>query len=377
MSLSKALFLLGVVFLSCTLIGASSCGFETRRSLLLPVPKNGPAIFYVTKFGAVADDKTDNIDAFRAAWGEACRNSTTQAKVLIPAGTFRAAQTMFAGPCTSPKPITIEVIGTVSPEWFSFLDIDGLVLTGNGVFGGQGAATWPYNDCKKTKGNCAPLPSQHLKITAPGNSPDTDGMHISTSDRIKVFNCACTLTYISIGYSTTDIAITNITCAHSHGVSIGSLGKWPEERSVNGISVTNCTFLNTTNGARIKTWMGTVPAEAKNIAYEGLIMKGVQNPIVIDQSYGFKKKSEFLILSETHPSSSVWKISNIHFRKIQGTTVSNVAVSLQCSTSNPCEGVEIADVDLAYAGRPHNTSFVSSCSNAKTIFGGILNPPAC
>ncbi|KAG4981780.1 Exopolygalacturonase clone GBGE184 [Glycine soja] len=154
---------------------------------------------------------------------------------------------------------------------------------------------------------------------------------------------ACTLTYISIGYSTTDIAITNITCAHSHGVSIGSLGKWPEERSVNGISVTNCTFLNTTNGARIKTWMGTVPAEAKNIAYEGLIMKGVQNPIVIDQSYGFKKKS----------------------------------VSLQCSTSNPCEGVEIADVDLAYAGRPHNTSFVSSCSNAKTIFGGILNPPAC
>lgn len=77
------------------------------------------------------------------------------------------------------------------------------------------------------------------------------------------------------------------------------------------------------------------------------------------------------------PSSSVWKISNIHFRKIQGTTVSNVAVSLQCSTSNPCEGVEIADVDLAYAGRPHNTSFVSSCSNAKTIFGGILNPPAC
>lgn len=58
----RALFLLGVVFLSCTLIGASSCGFETRRSLLLPVPKNGPAIFDVTKFGAVADDKTDNID---------------------------------------------------------------------------------------------------------------------------------------------------------------------------------------------------------------------------------------------------------------------------------------------------------------------------
>lgn len=41
--------------------------------------------------------------------------------------------------------------------------------------------------------HAVPLPhswlQQHLKITAPGNSPDTDGMHISTSDRIKVFNC--------------------------------------------------------------------------------------------------------------------------------------------------------------------------------------------
>lgn len=37
--------------------------------------------------------------------------------------------------------------------------------------------------------------------------------------------------------------------------------------------------------------MGTVPAEATNITYEGLIMKGVQNPIIIDQSYGSNKKT--------------------------------------------------------------------------------------
>ena len=77
------------------------------------------------------------------------------------------------------------------------------------------------------------------------------------------------------------------------------------------------------------------------------------------------------------PSNSVWKISGVHFRKIKGTTISNVAVSLQCSMLNPCEAVEVDDVDLAYAGRPQNTNFVASCSNAKAIFGGILNPPAC
>lgn len=62
MATARALFLLGAALLSCTLIGASSRGVENRRSLLLPVPNNGPAIFDVTKFGAVADDQTDNID---------------------------------------------------------------------------------------------------------------------------------------------------------------------------------------------------------------------------------------------------------------------------------------------------------------------------
>ncbi|KAL2323671.1 hypothetical protein Fmac_028050 [Flemingia macrophylla] len=414
MATLKTLFFLGIVFPSCSLIGAS-LGHGTRRNLL-PISKGGPTIFDVTKFGAVADDKTDNIDAFRAAWGAACKNSTTIAKVLIPAGTFRTAQTMFAGPCASPKPITVEIMGTVkadtdpseyvSPEWFTFQDIDGFVLTGNGVFDGQGAASWPFNDCKRTKDNCAPLPSSlklykvnnsvvtgitslnsmqfhfhlhgcsnvslsNLNITAPGSSPNTDGIHISSSDRIKVFNSTIGTgdDCISIGHSTTDISIANITCGPGHGISVGSLGKRPEERSVNGVTVTNCTFLNTTNGARIKTWIGTVPAEAKNITYEGLIMNGVQNPIVIDQTYGSKKLRA--------PSTSLWKISNIHFRKIKGTTVSNVAVSLECSSRNPCESVEIADVDLTYVGSPLNTTFISSCFNAKAIFGGTVNPPAC
>ncbi|XP_027367935.1 exopolygalacturonase clone GBGE184-like [Abrus precatorius] len=410
---AKALFFLGIAFLSCSSIGASRALVTHHRSLL---ENTSLAIFDVTKFGAVADDKKDNIEEFTAAWQAACKNSTTQAKVLIPKGTFRAGPTMFAGPCTSPKPIIVEVEGHikattdpsdyVSPEWFTFLDIDGFMLTGKGVFDGQGAVSWPLNDCRQTKGNCAPLPSSlkfdgvnnsvvtnitslnskqfhfhlhgcnnisfsNLNITAPGNSPNTDGMHISTSDRINVSSSIIGTgdDCISIGHTATNITITNITCGPGHGISVGSLGKRPEERSVNGVTVTNCTFIKTTNGARIKTWLGTVPAEAKNIVYQDLIMDSVQNPIIIDQSYGSKTLRA--------PSISVWKISNVHFRKIRGTTVSNVAVSLQCSTANPCLGVEVADIDLAYAGRPQNTTFVSSCANAKAIFGGKLNPPAC
>lgn len=52
MATPKSLFFLGIVFLSFSIIGAS-------RSLL----ENGdPAVFNVTSFGAVADDKTDNVE---------------------------------------------------------------------------------------------------------------------------------------------------------------------------------------------------------------------------------------------------------------------------------------------------------------------------
>ena len=57
--------------------------------------------------------------------------------------------------------------------------------------------------------------------------------------------------------------------------------------------------------------------------------------------------------------------------------MSNVAVSLQCSTAKPCEGVEVADVDLVYSGRPYNTTFVSACANAEATFRGKMSPPAC
>lgn len=110
----------------------------------------------------------------RAAWQAACKTSTVPATVLIPAGTFVTGQTLFAGPCTSPKPITVEIVGKAqattdlseyySPEWFQFENIDGLVLKGSGVFDGQGSISWPLNDCKQNKGNCASLPSVRISF---------------------------------------------------------------------------------------------------------------------------------------------------------------------------------------------------------------------
>lgn len=153
---------------------------------------------------------------------------------------------------------------------------------------------------------CSNISFTNLHITAPGNSPNTDGMHISSSDFITVTNSVIATgdDCISVGHSTSNITISGITCGPGHGISVGSLGKRPEEKTVNGVSVKNCTFIGSTNGARIKTWIGTAPAEAKNIVYEDLIMKDVQNPIVIDQSYGKKDRVVSKLTIETSYSLS-------------------------------------------------------------------------
>ena len=71
---------------------------------------------------------------------------------------------------------------------------------------------------------------------------------------------------------------------HFYG-SIGSLGKYQDEKDVVGIIVKNSTLLNTDNGLRIKTWPGSPPSEAKGILFQDIILKNVKNPIIIDQLY--------------------------------------------------------------------------------------------
>lgn len=82
-----------------------------------------------------------------------------------------------------------------------------------------------------------------------------------------------------------NIDIYNVTCGPGHGISIGSLGRSHEHEYVKGISVRNCSFIDTDNGVRIKTWSPSLYSEASNIVFQDIIMHNPRNPIVIDQQY--------------------------------------------------------------------------------------------
>lgn len=70
-------------------------------------------------------------------------------------------------------------------------------------------------------------------------------------------------------------------------------------------------------------------------------------------------------------------ISNVRYRNIKGTSATNVAVTLDCSTAVPCQGLELVDIDLQYEGEKDDSSVSSECQNAKMSCEGKQNPPVC
>lgn len=103
------------------------------------------------------------------AWRAACK-STVQSRLLIPAGRFLVSSMFFAGPCLTPRPITIQVVGTVlattdiseyeNGEWLMFDDIAGLKLIGGGTFDGQGKDSWAQTEnCETASSSCVRAPS--------------------------------------------------------------------------------------------------------------------------------------------------------------------------------------------------------------------------
>ncbi|KAF3436479.1 hypothetical protein FNV43_RR23571 [Rhamnella rubrinervis] len=394
--------------------GSTSSVTTPRRTLAATANNSdGRAIFDVMANGAVADGTTDDVEAFMQTWNKACKGSTAPAKMVIPKGTYLVGPVLFQGPCKSPPPLVIQVDGILkattdiseyaSPEWFSFEHINGLFITGNGIFDGQGTTLWKHNDCKLNP-NCAPLPTslkfnrvnntivegitslnsqlfhtyvygsnnftfRNVNVSADGESPNTDGIHLSTSTFVNVFNSVIGTgdDCVAIGQGTHNITVTNVTCGPGHGISVGSLGKYPTDKSVSGIFVKNCTLRNTMYGARIKTWSGRTGGEATTIVYEDITIDNVKNPIIIDQDYGRSKQQQ-----------SKWKITDVHFKNFKGSSVTNAAVTIACSAAFPCDGVELKDINLSYAGpKAKNPTVVSTCSNAKITHLGIQNPPAC
>ena len=136
--------------------------------------------------------------------------------------------------------------------------------------------------------SCENVVVDKVTITAPGDSPNTDGIHVGDSTNVAISGATIGTgdDCISIGPGSRAIRVQGVKCGPGHGISVGSLGRYPGEEDVRRLRVANCTIAGTANGVRIKTWRGgSRPTAVAGLVFEDIVMVKVRNPIIIDQEY--------------------------------------------------------------------------------------------
>ncbi|EEF33278.1 Polygalacturonase precursor, putative [Ricinus communis] len=366
------------------------------------------ADYNVIRFGAKPDGKTDSTEAFVRAWSSACR-STGPATVSVPRGGFLIKPIVFSGPCKNE--ILFRIDGKIvapadywsfgkSGFWILFYKVSRVTIHG-GTIDAKGAGFWA---CRKAGMVCPPgarsmsflgsndivvsgltsinsqmfhisvdqshnIILQNLNILAPSLSPNTDGVHVQSSTGITIRNSTIRTgdDCISLGPGSKNIWIQTIACGPGHGISIGSLAEHTNEDGVENVTVTGAIFTATQNGVRIKSWGRPTTGYAKNIVFQNIIMKNAYNPIIIDQKYcpsGHGCPNQ----------DSGVKISGVAYKNINGTSASKVAINFVCSSSTPCKGLKLQNIELTYLSKG---AAMSSCNNANGSTSGLVIPRSC
>ncbi|KAL6850075.1 hypothetical protein ACP4OV_020702 [Aristida adscensionis] len=374
---------------------------------------SGPGgAFDISTLGAKGDGKTDSTKAINEAFTSACDKEGEQ-KILIPKGDYLTGPINMTGPCKASS-LTINLEGNLlastdlalfKSNWIEIMRIKNLAIVGKGTLDGQGPAVWSKNSCQQ-KYDCKILPNslvldfcdnatvegitikdskffhmnvfhcngvtiKDVTVSAPGDSPNTDGIHMGDSSSVTITGTTIGVgdDCISIGPGMTGVNITKVTCGPGHGISIGSLGRYADEKDVTDINVQDCTLKKTSNGLRIKAYEDAKSVlSCSKVHYENVEMDDVGNPIIIDMKYCPNKLC-------TASGASKVTVKDVTFKNITGTSSTPEAVSLLCTEKIPCEGVTMTDVKVEYKGTNNKTMAV--CTNAKGTATGCLKELAC
>ncbi|KAL3642145.1 hypothetical protein CASFOL_012960 [Castilleja foliolosa] len=360
--------------------------------------------YNVRKYGADPNGNSDCTQSFLDAWADACKTDGS-ATVYVPKGRYLLSKTVFDGKSCNNQETTIRIDGTLIQgssdydyNWLVFEEVAGLNILG-GTLDGQGQDLWA---CKKSGGGgchqgatslglynskdvtidglkstdsqmfhiivyeCDNVNFLNTEISAPENSPNTDGIHIEQSSAVNITNATIATgdDCISIGPGSTNVWIEDIACGPGHGISIGSLGRSQNEEGVQNVTVKTATFTGTQNGVRIKTFASPSNAFVTDVLFQDIDIVNSQNPILIDQNYCPDNNCP-------HEGSGV-KISDITYKDVRGTSATQVAVRLECSEIKPCQRIHLDNVQLTY----NNEQATASCKNAlPTIANNVW--PSC
>ncbi|CDP21510.1 unnamed protein product, partial [Coffea canephora] len=231
--------------------------------------------YNVQSYGAKSDGRSDSTNSFLSAWTAACA-SVAPATIYVPPGRFLVGGASFWGQNCKNNAITIRINGTLvapsdynvlghSGNWLKFERVNGLSIY-DGTLDGQGTGLWACKNSGKhcpqgattshflflyrkpkiitlrfTNSNniaiagltflnsqlfhlvfnrCNTVKLQGVKVSAAGNSPNTDGIHVQYSSGVAILNSKISTgdDCVSIGPGTTSLWIENVLCGPGHGI---------------------------------------------------------------------------------------------------------------------------------------------------------------
>ncbi|RDY08245.1 Polygalacturonase [Mucuna pruriens] len=346
--------------------------------------------FNVLDYGAKGDGHADDTKAFANAWAAACK--VEGSTIVVPSGSvFLVKPISFSG--CEPNivfqldgkiiaPTSSAAWGSGTLQWLEFSKLNKITIRGKGVIDGQGSVWWndspTSNNLPSTKptalrfygsdgvtvtgitiqnsqqthlkfDSCTNVQVFDIKVSSPGDSPNTDGIHLQNSQTVVIYSStlACGDDCISIQTGCSNIYVHNVNCGPGHGISIGSLGKENTKACVRNVTVRDVTIQNTLTGVRIKTWQGG-SGSVQNIMFSNIQVSGVETPISIDQYYcdGGKCRNE----------SSAVAVSGINYVNVKG-TYTKEPIYFACSDSLPCTGITLDTIQLESAQETQNVPF--------------------
>ncbi|CBI24904.3 unnamed protein product, partial [Vitis vinifera] len=367
----------------------------------------------VDDYGAEGDGITDDTEAFKKAWKETC--SSNVGVLVVPEKKYRLKPITFSGPCKSDF-VMLKILGMIVASndrsdyakdrrhWLLFNNIKNFIVEGQGTIDGNGKIWWK-NSCKINKTQpCTVAPTavtfrrcenlrvcglniknaqqMHVRfeqsvdvqafnvmLTAPEDSPNTDGIHVTGSQNVQIISSVIRTgdDCISIVNGSKNVQALDVTCGPGHGISIGSLGEGNSEAFVSNVMVNKAKLIGTTNGVRIKTWQGG-SGYAKNIVFQNIIMENVSNPIIIDQNYCDQD-------TPCEEQDSAVQIKGVVYKNIKGTSASEMAIKFNCSSTFPCQGIVLQDIDLVSYEEDREAN--STCMNVMELETRGRVSPTC
>lgn len=364
-------------------------------------------VFCVTNYGAVADGKTLTTKALQAAI-DAC--GKTGGTVVVPPGTYLTGSLVLRSNVTLQVDAGAVILGSGEeadfPEWASEWEgpdavtarapliggenLENIAVIGRGIIDGGGKSWWHRHwnhggdsykrplllrvvNCRNVliegvtfqnspMWTLSPLACDNVSIRGvtiinPEHSPNTDGINPDSCSNVRITDCHVDVgddcITIKSGKETDNrktlrpcenITVANCTLVHGHGgVVIGS----EMSGSVRNITISNCVFIGTDRGIRLKARRGR-GGIVENLRASNLVMDGVLCPIVVNLFYGCGAWNDKKVTDTApHPvNDGTPRFRRLRFSNITARNVKWAAVYLLGLPEMCVEDVALRDVSI-------------------------------